>query len=112
MTMYSRRYEISIMKSVGATNAFIRVPFIIEAMVIGLVSGLAAAGVICGVYMPVRTAAASIIGFIAESTFTVDQLMLPIFAVMSAVGVLIGLIGGSISIARYLNKEGGEIIGW
>lgn len=112
MTMYSRRYEISIMKSVGATNAFIRVPFIIEAMVIGLISGLAAAGVICSVYMPVRNAASSIIGFIAESTFTVEQLMLPTFAVMSVTGILIGLIGGFISIARYLNKEGREIIGW
>ena len=112
MTMYSRRYEISIMKSVGATNAFIRVPFIIEAMVIGLVSGIISAGVICGVYMPVRNAASSIIGFIAESTFTVEQLILPIFAAMSTAGILIGLIGGFISIARYLNKEGREIIGW
>lgn len=112
MTMYSRRYEISIMKSVGATNSFIRVPFIIEAMVIGLVSGLAAAGVICSVYMPVRTAAASIIGFIGDSTFTVEQIIMPTFIAMSVTGVLIGLIGGFISIARYLKKEGGEIIGW
>ena len=112
MTMYSRRYEISIMKSVGATNAFIRVPFIIEAMFIGLISGLAAAGVICSAYMPVRNAAANIIGFIAESTFTIEQLVLPIFAVMSATGILIGILGGFISIARYLNKEGREIIGW
>ena len=112
MTMYSRRYEISIMKSVGATNAFIRVPFIIEAMFIGLISGLAAAGVICSAYMPVRNAAANIIGFIAESTFTIEQLVLPIFAVMSATGILIGILGGFISIARYLNKEGRERIGW
>lgn len=112
MTMYSRRYEISIMKSVGATNAFIRVPFIIEAMFIGLISGLAAAGVICSAYMPVRNAAANIIGFIAESTFTIEQLVLPIFAVMSATGILIGIVGGFISIARYLNKEGRERIGW
>jgi len=112
MTMYSRRYEISIMKSVGATNAFIRVPFIIEAMVIGIVSGLAAACVICSAYMPVRSAAASIIGFIGESTFTVEQIMLPTFISMSLAGTLIGIIGGFISIARYLKKEGGDIIGW
>lgn len=112
MTMYSRRHEISIMKSVGATNAFIRIPFVIEAMVIGLISGLAAAGVICSVYMPVRTAAASIIGFIGESTFTVEQIMLPTFIAMSVIGVLIGIIGGFISITRYLKKEGGDILGW
>ena len=112
MTMYSRRYEISIMKSVGATNSFIRVPFVIEAMVIGLISGLAAAGVICSVYMPVRNAAAGIIGFIGESTFTVEQIMIPTFIVMSSAGLLIGIIGSIISITRYLKKEGGEIIGW
>ena len=38
VTMYSRRLEISIMKSVGATNWFIRVPFIVEGVVIGLIS--------------------------------------------------------------------------
>lgn len=112
MTMYSRRYEISIMKSVGATNSFIRVPFVIEAMVIGLISGLAAAGVICSVYMPVSNAAAGIIGFIGESTFTVEQIMIPTFIVMSSAGLLIGIIGSIISITRYLKKEGGEIIGW
>lgn len=112
MTMYSRRYEISIMKSVGATNSFIRVPFVIEAMVIGLISGLAAAGVICSVYMPIRSAAASIIGFIGESTFTVKQIMFPTLIVMSLTGLLIGIIGSIISITRYLKKEGGDIIGW
>ncbi len=111
MTMYSRRYEISIMKSVGATNSFIRVPFVIEAMVIGLVSGLAAAGVICSVYMPIRSAAASIIGFIGESTFTVRQIMFPTLIAMSLTGLLIGIIGSIISITRYLKKEGGDIIG-
>ena len=37
-TMYSRRFEISIMKSVGATNMFVRMPFLIEGMIIGLIS--------------------------------------------------------------------------
>lgn len=39
LTVYSRRLEISIMKAVGATNAFVRMPFIIEGMVLGLVAG-------------------------------------------------------------------------
>ena len=39
MTMYSRRFEISIMKSVGATDTFIRIPFVFEGMIIGLISG-------------------------------------------------------------------------
>lgn len=112
MTMYSRRYEISIMKSVGATNAFVRVPFIVEAMVIGLISGVVAAAVICGVYSPIRNAASSIVGFIGDATLTVEEVMIPTFIVMSVTGVMIGIIGGFISIARYLKKEGGEILGW
>ena len=41
-TMYSRRFEISIMKSVGATNSFVRMPFLVEGMVIGLISAIIA----------------------------------------------------------------------
>ena len=40
MTMFSHRFEISIMKSVGATNAFVRIPFIVEGIIIGLVSAV------------------------------------------------------------------------
>src|SRR5699024_9865266 len=39
VALFSRRVEISIMKSVGATNWFVRVPFIVEGLLIGLVSG-------------------------------------------------------------------------
>ena len=111
MTMYSRRFEISIMKSVGATNAFVRIPFIIEAMIIGLLSGLLASAALLGMYNPVRNAASGIIGMIADSTLTFDQIWLPTLTVMSVIGIMIGLIGSIISISRYLNKEGGSIIG-
>ena len=111
MTMYSRRFEISIMKSVGATNAFVRIPFIIEAMMIGLISGLIASGAIIAMYTPVRDAASGIIGMIADTTLTVRDIWLPTLLVMSGIGMLIGLIGGFISITRYLNKEGGAILG-
>lgn len=111
MTMYSRRYEISIMKSVGATNAFVRVPFMIEAVIIGLISGLLASGAILGMYNPVRNAASGIIGMIADSTLTFEEIWLPTLITMSAIGSAIGLIGSLISISRYLNKEGGAIIG-
>ena len=42
VTMYSRRMEISIMKSVGATNWFVRWPFVVEGIVIGLTAGILA----------------------------------------------------------------------
>ena len=111
MTMYSRRFEISIMKSVGATNAFVRIPFVIEAMLIGLLSGLLASGAILCMYEPVRNAASGIIGMIGGATLTIEDIWLPTLLIMSGIGILIGLVGSFISISRYLNKEGGSIIG-
>lgn len=112
MTMYSRRFEISIMKSVGATNAFVRIPFIIEAVTIGLISGLIASVVIIAVYTPVRETAAGMISFINQSTIPIDEIWQYILAGFSCAGMLIGLLGGIFSITKYLNKEGGEILGW
>ena len=112
MTMYSRRFEISIMKSVGATNAFVRIPFIIEAMTIGLISGLVAAGVIIAIYNPVRDAASGIVAFIATATVPLEKVWLPVLLSFSVAGMLIGMLGGFISITKYLRKEGGEILGW
>ncbi len=111
ITMYSRRFEISIMKSVGATNTFIRIPFIIEATVIGLVSGIIASAVIISLYEPVRSAAAGVIGMINSSTLSAEQIWLPTLLTMSLIGIAIGLLGGIISMIRYLNKEGGAILG-
>lgn len=112
MTMYSRRYEISIMKSVGATNAFVRIPFVIEAMMIGLISGLLASGVIIAIYNPVRDAASGVVRLIGNSTLSVEEIWLPTLLLMSGVGIVIGIVGGFISISKYLKKEGGEILGW
>ncbi len=112
MTMYSRRFEISIMKSVGATNAFVRIPFIIEAMLIGLISGLTAAAAIILLYSPVRNAVSGIVAMIKDSTYDIEQLWLPLLIAMTCIGMLIGILGGAVSITRYLKKEGGEILGW
>ena len=51
LTVYSRRLEISIMKSVGATNNFVRFPFVIEGMILGILSGTVALGLVWGIYL-------------------------------------------------------------
>lgn len=112
ITMYSRRFEISIMKSVGATNAFVRIPFIIEAMTIGLLAGLIASAAIIAVYNPVCDALTGIIAFLKTAIIPIDNIWLPILVVFSCTGILIGALGGFISISKYLKKEGGEILGW
>ncbi len=112
MTMYSRRYEISIMKSVGATNTFVRIPFIIEAMAIGLISGLIASVALIAIYNPIRETAGRMITLIGTSTIPISDIWLNILLGFSGAGILIGALGGSISISKYLRKEGGDILGW
>ncbi len=109
MTMYSRRFEISIMKSVGATNGFVRVPFVVEGMMIGFISGAAAAVCMAFLYEGMITAVQYIIPF-EEVAYSDIALQMSVAAV--ALGMVIGAIGSFISIGRYLRKEGGEILGW
>lgn len=109
MTMYSRRFEISIMKSVGATNHFVRTPFVIEGIVLGLISGGLASVIIAFLYEAMVSAVKYIVP-ITEIPY--DALALQMTIVFVAFGMIVGAIGALISIGRYLNMEGGEILGW
>ncbi len=108
-TMYSRRFEISIMKSVGATNRFVRMPFLIEGMVIGLVSAIVGTGLIALLYNAVMNA---IEQFIPISTIPLTDVIAYVAAAFVISGVLIGFFGSFISIRKYLKMEGNEILGW
>lgn len=109
MTMYSRRFEISIMKSVGATNHFVRTPFVIEGIVLGLISGAIASVIIAFLYEAVISAVQYIVP-ITEIPY--NALAAQISAAFILFGMIVGAIGALISIGRYLNMEGGEILGW
>lgn len=109
LTMYSRRFEISIMKSVGATDWFVRIPFIVEGIIIGIISAIISAATLKFLYD-------ILIGYINKmipfSHIPFGSVSLPIFFAFIAAGIAFGLIGGLISISKYLKKEGGEILGW
>ncbi|MBQ6498784.1 MAG: permease-like cell division protein FtsX [Ruminococcus sp.] len=109
MTMFSHRFEISIMKSVGATNTFVRVPFIIEGVVIGLVSALISIGLLFLLSNAVISFARKILDF-PYTNFT--QVMWPMIAAFCAAGVLVGALGSAVSIRRFLTHEGNEVLGW
>lgn len=108
MTVYSRRSEISIMKSVGATNAFVRLPFLIEAMTIGMLSGLISSGILLALYTPILDIITSIVAMIKNSAIPLEDIWLPFMLTFMAAGMVIGFIGGFISVTKYLKKEGGE----
>lgn len=109
MTMYSRRFEISIMKSVGATDTFVRVPFVFEGMIIGLISGVIASLLLTFVYDAVMKGMQNILQF---NFIPYEKLAVFVWVAFIAAGMLIGMLGSLLSIGRYLRKEGNELLGW
>lgn len=109
-TMYSRRFEISIMKSVGATNTFVRIPFLVEGMVLGFFAALLATGLISLLYTAVTNLIReTIVSFTPVALSSVIGYVAIIFVIA---GIVIGALGSIISIRKYLKKEGNEILGW
>ena len=108
-TMFSRRLEISIMKSVGATNWFIRVPFMVEGVIIGLISGALASLLLQLLYDKLTGTLTSITMF---SPIAMSSMAGRLTGAFLFAGALFGALGGVISIGRYLKKEGGDIVDW
>lgn len=103
LTVYARRLEIGIMKSVGATNAFIRTPFVVEGMVLGLLAGGLALGVTYFIYSRLE-GMLSISAFTGLIPFTGLVWILAIGYLTA--GLLTGVLGSAISISKYLKEEG------
>lgn len=109
LTMYSRRFEISIMKSVGATDWFVRLPFLVEGVIIGLTAALISAGLLRLLYDVAIDYINRSIPFLHVPFSSVSG---TIFMWFLLAGIGFGVGGGLISISKYLKKEGGEILGW
>ena len=105
VTMYSRKLEISIMKAVGATNSFVRLPFVIEGILIGLISAAFSMGIL---YFCYRVAMEAIqkLGILNAIAFA--DVALYIFGVFAVIGIVSGVFGSVIMIRKYLKKEGSE----
>lgn len=104
VALFSRRLEISIMKSVGATNWFVRVPFLVEGMIIGLVSG-GLASLILNVAYDNVISSLSILSFFTP--LPLDPYRLRIVLTFLLAGAAFGVLGGFISLGRYLRKDVG-----
>ena len=106
LTVYSRRLEIGIMKAVGATNFFIRLPFVVEGAVIGLLSAGIAYLVTWLAYDRVMMLfGGKVIGMTLLSFGSMWWIILLAYL---AGGVLTGVLGSAISMGRYLKEEGGD----
>ncbi|MBO6126713.1 MAG: permease-like cell division protein FtsX [Clostridia bacterium] len=109
ITMYNRRFEISIMKSVGATNAFIRSPFIVEGLIIGLISAAFSSIILKLISTQALLLISSIIP-LDSSLF--DVMLKKIFVYFFIAGSILGIFSSIISIKKYLKQEGGMAVAW
>lgn len=104
ITMHSRKLEISIMKAVGATNHFIRTPFVIEGIILGIISAVISTVAVYGAYTLVEDKVAAMNVSLIPFSNVVWYLLL----MFVGLGVITGCIGSVISIGKYLRKEGSE----
>lgn len=103
LTVHARRKEISIMKYVGATDSFIRWPFVIEGIIIGIVAALLSILVLGIAYSLITNAAAnSIISTMGIKLLSFTDMTTLLAIVYMVLGIGIGALGSSISMRKYL----------
>lgn len=103
LAMYDRRDEISIMKMVGATNGFIRLPFVVEGFTLGMIGAVLAFGIewLAYDYMIQRIALVDALQLFNFVPF--QELLIPMVAVFGAAGLFVGIVGSWTSIQRFMD---------
>ena len=104
LTVHARRKEISIMKYVGATNGFIKWPFIIEGIIIGIISAiitLLIVGVLYDIIIQ-NIETSKVLQTIGVTLLKFMDLAKPVAIVYSALGIGVGIVGSSMSMKKYL----------
>lgn len=104
LTVHARRKEISIMKYVGATNGFIRWPFMVEGIIIGIISAIISVVILGFTYNFVasKIVASGTMATIGYSLLTFSDMISMLFTVYIIMGIGIGAIGSAISMKKYL----------
>lgn len=100
LTVYIRRKEIMIMKYVGATDWFIRWPFVFEGLILGLMGAVVPLVIISYSYQAATQWMAGNIYFV--SLLPVDEIMPQLVKVLLTLGVVLGVVGSAISVRRFL----------
>ena len=103
LTVFARSREISIMKYIGATNWFIRGPFLLEGILIGVVAALVSAIFTFLAYARiVSSIGPKVAAILSTPMISAPKIALTLFVVFLALGVGIGALGSIISIRRFL----------
>jgi cell division transport system permease protein len=101
LTMNTRRKEIEIMKLVGATDWFIRWPFLIEGLFLGLIGAIVAVGALSGSYLILVNNLKTALAFIP--LISDPRTLLHVFAGLLVTGLFLGTTGTLLSIYKFLD---------
>jgi len=102
LATFGRREEIAIMKMVGAGNGFIRMPFVVEGMVLGILGGGLAFLAVWGIYSAIT---GKVVGSLVESFVSVvpfSDIWVIVLGLFMGISVFIGVFGGLNAIRNYL----------
>jgi cell division transport system permease protein len=103
LTVYARRKEINIMKYVGATDWFVRGPFIVEGILLGLLGSLITTLVVgVGYYYTASLIRNQMIGLLTVTLMPFGQLIGSLTLLLGTVGLLIGVIGSMLSVRKFI----------
>ena len=104
LTVHARRKEISIMKYVGATNSFIRWPFIVEGMIIGIIASIISIVIVGGAYNLIsqKLVDVTFMKLIGMSLVSFGDMLSSIIVVYMLLGIGIGVLGSVMSMRKYL----------
>jgi cell division transport system permease protein len=103
LTVYARRREIGIMKFVGATDWFVRMPFIIEGIIVGIIGAVSATAILgAGYYYCSGLIKNQMIGLMSISLIPFKQIISSMVVLLIIVGVVIGAAGSLISVRRFI----------
>lgn len=104
LTVFNREKEIGIMKYLGATNSFVKAPFLWGGIIVGVLSSVIATGLTYLIYSRITGIIGSdITRILSVSVVPAGQLTNILLVMFLCLGIGIGVIGSSISIRRFLN---------
>ena len=104
LTVFARQKEIEIMKYIGGTNWFIRGPFLVEGIIIGIISSVIAAGLTWFIYAKVTDLMGTqVITILGSPLVSASYLVANLFIIFMAIGISIGAAGSIISMRKFLD---------
>ncbi|MDD5863826.1 MAG: permease-like cell division protein FtsX [Firmicutes bacterium] len=103
LAMYDRRDEIAIMKMVGATNGFIRLPFVVEGFSLGMLGAILAFGLEWVGYDAMLVKISSVDALQLFHFVPFQELLLPMVATFAAAGMFVGIVGSWTSIRKFMD---------